>query len=80
MHDTPEWLESVLLKACARDPAQRFETAEECLLALERGAHRPLQVPRRRPLAQRDPQLALKLLAAASLFANLVMLALLLRR
>lgn len=78
--DTPEWLESILLKACARDPAQRFETAEECLLALERGAHRPLQVPRRRPLAQRDPQLALKLLAAASLLANLVLLALLFRR
>ncbi len=77
--DTPEWLESVLLKACAREPAQRFETAEEFLLALERGAHRPLQVPRRRPLAQRDPQLALKLLAAASLLANIVMLALLLR-
>ncbi|WP_374403648.1 protein kinase [Niveibacterium sp.] len=77
--DTPEWLESVLLKACAREPAQRFETAEEFLLALERGAHRPLQVPRRRPLAQRDPQLALKLLAAASLLANVVMLALLLR-
>nr|WP_221229647.1 bifunctional protein-serine/threonine kinase/phosphatase [Niveibacterium umoris] len=78
--DTPEWLESILLKACARDPAQRFETAEECLLALERGAHRPLQVPRRRPLAQRDPQLALKLLAAVSLLANVVMIALLLRR
>jgi len=78
--DTPEWLESVLLKACARDPAQRFETAEECLLALERGAHRPLQVPRRRPLAQRDPQLALKLLAAASLIANIVLLALLFGR
>nr|WP_216661785.1 bifunctional protein-serine/threonine kinase/phosphatase [Niveibacterium sp. COAC-50] len=78
--DTPEWLESILLKACARDPAQRFETAEECLLALERGAHRPLQVPRRRPLAQRDPQLALKLLAAASLLANVVLLALLFGR
>ena len=26
----------------ARDPRQRFETAEEMLLALERGASRPL--------------------------------------
>jgi len=38
--DTPAWLEAVLLKACARDAKERFETAEEFLLALERGAHR----------------------------------------
>jgi serine/threonine protein kinase len=38
--DIPGWLENVLLKAVARDPAQRFETAEEFLLALERGANR----------------------------------------
>ena len=43
--DIPAWLESVLLKAVARDPKARFETAEEFLLALERGAHRPLVVP-----------------------------------
>lgn len=72
--DVPEWLESVLLKAVARAPAERFETAEEFLLALERGAHRPLQVPRRRPLLQRDPQLALKLLCAGSLLLNLALL------
>ena len=65
--DIPAWLESVLLKAVARDPKARFETAEEFLLALERGAHRPLVVPRKSPLLTRDPQLGLKLLAAISL-------------
>lgn len=72
--DLPEWLESILLKAVARDPKQRFETAEECLLALERGAHRPLVVPRRRPLAERDPHFGLKAALAASLAANLLLI------
>ena len=72
--DLPDWLEAVLLKACARDPAERFETAEEFLLALERGAHRPLATPRRRPLLQRNPSLALKVFATASAVANLLML------
>lgn len=78
--DVPAWLEAVLLKAVARDPRERFETAEEFLLALERGARQPLRVPRRQPLLQRDPALALKLLAAVSLVANLLLLWLLLAR
>ncbi|MDP2795220.1 MAG: bifunctional protein-serine/threonine kinase/phosphatase [Sulfurisoma sp.] len=78
--DIPEWLEAVLLKAVARAPADRFETAEEFLLALEHGAHRPLRVARRTPLLKRDPQLALKLLAAGSLVLNIFLLYLLLVR
>ncbi len=78
--DIPAWLESVLLKAVAREPKARFETAEEFLLALERGAHRPLVVPRKSPLLERDPQLGLKLLAAISLVANLLMAYILLVR
>lgn len=78
--DIPQWLEAVLLKAVAREPKERFETAEEFLLALERGAHRPLALPRRMPLLQRDPQLALKLLAVASLALNLLLLWVLLAR
>lgn len=78
--DIPAWLESVLLKAVAREPRARFETAEEFLLALERGAHRPLVVPRKSPLLERDPQLGLKLLAAVSLVANLLMAYILLVR
>ncbi len=78
--DIPQWLEALLLKAVAREPSARFETAEEFLLALERGAHRPLALPRRMPLMQRDPQLALKLLAVASIALNILLLWLLLAR
>ena len=72
--DLPAWLEAVLLRACARDQADRFETAEEFLLALERGASRPLAVPRRMPLMQRAPLLALKLALAASVLFNIALL------
>ena len=77
--DTPAWLEAVLLKACARMPDARFETAEEFRLTLERGAWQPLAVPRRTPLLERRPTLALKLLALGSLLLNLVLLFLLTR-
>lgn len=77
--DTPEWLESVLLKACARDPKDRFETAQEFLLALERGADRPLATRRRMPLVERNPRLALKIVAGASLLLNVVLIYLLSR-
>jgi len=77
--DTPAWLEAVMLKACARDAKERFETAEEFLLALERGAHRPLAKRRRTPLVARNPGLALKLVVAASLLLNLILLFLLSR-
>ncbi len=77
--ETPDWLEIVLLKACARSPKERFETADEFLLALERGAHRPLSGPRRMPLVQRNPTLALKIVAGLSLALNLVLIFLLSR-
>jgi protein phosphatase len=72
--DTPEWLEAVLLKAVARNADARFETAEEFLLALERGAHRPLALPRRTPLMERAPVRLLRMLLAVSLLLNLVLL------
>jgi serine/threonine protein phosphatase PrpC len=53
--DVPIWLDHVVLKALAREPALRFETAEELVLALERGASRPLAAPPATPLAARDP-------------------------
>ncbi|HEX6828788.1 MAG TPA: bifunctional protein-serine/threonine kinase/phosphatase [Burkholderiales bacterium] len=71
--DIPPWLEAVILKAVARERKERFETAEEFILALERGAHRPLAVPRRVPLAQRNPSLTAKVLLAGSLLLNLVL-------
>ncbi|TMH70487.1 MAG: bifunctional protein-serine/threonine kinase/phosphatase, partial [Betaproteobacteria bacterium] len=53
--DIPIWLDHVVLKAIARDRRERFETAEEMVLALERGAARPLAAPGLTPLAVRDP-------------------------
>lgn len=78
--DIPEWLESVILKGVARKPADRFEAAEEFLLALEQGAQRPLRVARRTPLLKRDPLLSIKLLAVASLVLNALLLFLLLAK
>lgn len=71
--DIPQWLEAVLLKAVTRDAKDRFETAEEFLLALERGAFKPLCTPRRMPLLQRDPHLLLKIAAAVSLALNVLL-------
>jgi protein phosphatase len=75
--DIPGWLEAVLLKAVARDAERRFETAEEFLLALERGAQRPLQAPRRTPLAEREPTRLWIVVALLSILVNFVLLYLL---
>jgi protein phosphatase len=71
--DIPPWLENVLLKAVARDPAQRFETAEEMLLALERGEANPL-LRHRAPLIERSAAGAWPLVAALSIGLNLLLL------
>ena len=77
--EIPGWLENVLLKAVTREAKDRFETAEEFVLALERGASRPLAAPRRQPLVQRNPLMLWKIVAAASLAVNLVLLLKMLR-
>ena len=69
--DVPIWLDHIVLKAVARDQKQRFETAEELLLALERGASRPLSAPQATPLMTRDPAALLKLALGVSLLFNL---------
>ena len=69
--ELPQWLETLLLKAVARDPADRFETAEELLLALERGASHPLRETAY-PLLKRNPVLVWRSLAIASLVLNLL--------
>ena len=68
-----------MLKAVSKDRSQRFETAEEFLLALERGAQRPVTRPRATPLAQRNPLLTWRLIAGISLLVNLICLMLLAR-
>jgi serine/threonine protein phosphatase PrpC len=71
--DVPIWLDHVVLKAVARDARQRFETAEELLLALQRGASRPLQAPPATPLMHRDPAALWKVALAVSLGFNLLL-------
>ncbi len=66
----PIWLENITLKAIARDARQRFETAEEFLLALERGASRPLHALPSVPLLQQDPTVLWKIMAGVSLLFN----------
>jgi serine/threonine protein kinase len=71
--EVPIWLDHVVLKAVARDKRQRFETAEELLLALERGASRPLTAPPATPLMRRDPTAVWKLALGISLLFNLLL-------
>ncbi len=77
--DIPGWLENILLKAVAKEAAHRFETPEEFVLALERGATRPLSRPPTTPLAMRNPLLTWRVVAALSLLLNLLLLMLLTR-
>lgn len=72
--EVPIWLDHVVLKAVARDKRRRFETAEELLLALERGASRPLTAPQGTPLIERDPVMLWRLLLAVSVVVNLLLI------
>lgn len=71
--DIPIWLDHIVLKAIARDKHQRFETAEELILALERGASRPLNAPLATPLIQRDPTAVWKIGLGVSVLFNLLL-------
>ncbi|MEY4098896.1 MAG: hypothetical protein RL300_67 [Pseudomonadota bacterium] len=71
--EVPIWLDHIACKAVARDHHQRFETAEEMLLALDRGAARPLTVPSATPLLHRNPTAAWKLALGLSLIFNLLL-------
>lgn len=71
--EVPIWLDHIVLKAVSRDQKQRFETAEELRLALERGASRPLTAPPATPLIQRDPTMVWKLLLGFSVLLNLLL-------
>ena len=78
--DLPLWLENVILKAVARDPAERFETAEEFMLALDRGASSPLPTRSRTPIAKRDPAALWRAITVISIVINLLLLYLLVVR
>jgi serine/threonine protein phosphatase PrpC len=72
--EVPIWLDHIVLKAIARDKRRRFETAEEMLLALERGASRPLTAPQNTPLIKRDPTAIYKLGLGLSVLFNLLLM------
>ncbi len=78
--DVPRWLETVILKAVARDAPKRFETAEEMLIALERGEHQALAELPRSPLLERNPVAVWQVLALLLFLGNIVLLYLLLSR
>jgi serine/threonine protein kinase len=72
--DVPIWLDHIVLKAIAKDKKQRFETAEEMLLALERGASRPLSAIAATPLVGRDPVDLWRAAFAVSVLFNLLLI------
>ncbi|WP_285428005.1 MULTISPECIES: bifunctional protein-serine/threonine kinase/phosphatase [unclassified Pseudomonas] len=71
--DLPEWLAFSLERAVAAQPAQRYETAEEWLLALEQADRRELSI-RPRPLLEREPLKVWRSVALLSVLINLVLL------
>lgn len=76
--DVPAWLDDWLARLVASQPQQRFETAEQCLLALEQGER---QAPARpRPLLEREPLRVWRTVALVSLLINLGLLIWLLQR
>ncbi|MEO6146411.1 MAG: bifunctional protein-serine/threonine kinase/phosphatase [Sulfuriferula sp.] len=75
--EIPQWLENLLLKAVALKPENRFETAEEMLLALEQGELRPLGAPRRTPLLARGRTRVWQTIAVFSIVLNLLLIYLL---
>jgi len=75
--DIPQWLENIVLKAIARDVKQRFETAEEMLLALEHGELKPLFAPARTPLIARARLLKWQWIAIFSFILNILLIYLL---
>ncbi len=72
--DVPIWLDHLILTAISRDPRQRFETAEELLLALERGASRPVNAPLSTPLLTRDPAAVWQMALGISVLFNLLLI------
>jgi serine/threonine protein phosphatase PrpC len=75
--DIPQWLENIILKAIARDPKNRFETAEEMLIALEHGELKPILAPARTPLIARARFVKWQWIAIFSLIMNFFLIFLL---
>ena len=72
--DVPIWLDHIVLKAVAIERQERFDTAEELIVALERGAARPLARPLGTPMIARDPTALWKIALGASLLLNALLI------
>ncbi len=72
--DAPPWLDTFLTRLIASAPTERYETAEECLLALEVAERQGLE-QRPIPLLQRAPERFWRGLALLSLLCNLWLIA-----
>ncbi|SEL58144.1 Serine/threonine protein phosphatase PrpC [Atopomonas hussainii] len=70
--DLPAWWVDMLSKAVTANPEQRFETAEEWLLTLERGGD-IREAPAHRPLIEREPLKVWQSVALISLLLNLML-------
>lgn len=75
--EIPSWLENIILKAVARKPEARFETAEEMLLALEHGELKPIHAPARTPLIARSRLAKWQWVAIFSMVVNFLLIYLL---
>jgi serine/threonine protein phosphatase PrpC len=76
--DLPVWLDEIVNRSVAANPAHRFETAEEWLLALESGERQSLS-SHPRPLLEREPLRVWRTVALVSLLLNLLLAVLLLK-
>jgi len=47
--DVPQWLEAIVARAAAKDPAQRFQSPAELLAAIEQQTTKPTNVPQAPP-------------------------------
>lgn len=75
--EIPSWLENIILKAVARTPEVRFETAEEMLVALEHGELKPISAPQRTPLIARARLVKWQWIAVFSIMLNFILIYLL---
>jgi serine/threonine protein phosphatase PrpC len=73
--DMPSWLEALILRAIAHDPAARFGDMVELLAALEGGANRAIRKPGSVPLIERNPVMFWKWVAAVLAIALIAALA-----
>jgi serine/threonine protein phosphatase PrpC len=75
--DIPQWLENILLKAVAKNPLRRFETAEEWVISLRKAEHAVTVPYRKAPLSESNPMLLWQMGLVISLLLNLLLLFLL---